>query len=240
MSWSPGRGGYVVGVSVEPSASVPAKATTFDDRSPENMTRFYRFIQILSNGLGKVFVQFKAIGTENVPMEGGVLIISNHQSNLDPPLLGMGLKRPVAFLAKSQLFKYKAFAKFIRALNAFPVKLGAGDIGAMRESIRLLQAGWILNVFAEGSRTFDGDLQPAQKGAGLLIRKCGVPVVPAVIDGSFQSWPRGTKFPKMSKITVVYGPAVDLSHMKADEIRQWIDETLGQMLSDLRSGKTRP
>ena len=181
--------------------------------------------------------RFKVYGAHHMPATGGVLIVSNHQSYLDPPLLGMGLKRPVAFLAKSQLFAFGPFASTIRALNAFPVKLGAGDIGAMRESIRLLQSGWILNVFAEGGRTFDGELQPAQKGAGLMIRKCGVPVVPAVMDGAHRAWRRGTRFPRPARITVVYGPPVDLSDKRPDEIRQWIDATLSRMLTDLRAGK---
>jgi 1-acyl-sn-glycerol-3-phosphate acyltransferase len=164
-----------------------------------------------------------------------VLIVANHQSFLDPPFIGLPLARPVAFLAKSELFESKLFGGAIRRLNAFPVRQGAGDIGAMRESVRLLKAGWALTIFPEGSRTFDGGLQPAQKGAGLLVKKADVPVVPAVIDGTFDAWPRGAKVPRPSPVRVLFGEPENLSGFKSDAIRQWVDERLAKLMAELRS-----
>ena len=232
-------------VAATPSASSPTTVATQNagglpgGRNPEKATLFYRFTRVVVWLVGKTLFRLEVHGADRIPKAGGVLIVSNHQSNLDPPVLGVGLDRPVAFLAKSQLFEFGPFATLIRALNAFPVRIGAGDVGALRESIRLLQAGWILNVFAEGSRSADGELQPAQKGAGLMIKKAGVPVVPAIVDGTFKAWPRGKLLPRPSKVVVSFGEPVDLSGKKADEIRQWTDDTLASMLADVRSGRVK-
>ena len=209
-----------------------------DPRSPDRMPWFYRNARRLFTALSSVGFDFKAYGVDRVPQTGGVLIAANHQSYLDPPLYGLPLRRPAAFLAKSELFENPAFARVIRALNAFPVRQGAGDVSAMRESIRLLQAGWAVTVFPEGSRTPDGELQPAQKGAGLMVKRAGVPVVPAVIHGSHDAWPRGTAMPRPGvPIRVLYGEPADLGVMKADDVRKWLDDRLAALFDDLRSGR---
>src|SRR5687767_5751448 len=133
----------------------------------------------------------KVYGKHNVPLEGGALMISNHQSLLDPAVLGAHLWRPMSYLAKSELWKNPVFGWVITRLYAFPVRQGAGDVGAIKETIRRLQEGHLLNIYPEGSRTEDGELLPVQAGAALVIRKAGVPVVPAVVDGSFFAWPEG-------------------------------------------------
>src|SRR5690606_24206910 len=138
----------------------------------------WRTLQVPVQLAGTLAFQLQAFHVGRVPPTGGALLASNHQSYLDPPLLGAKLTRAMAYLAKSELFENPAFGWLIRSLNAFPVKQGRGDVGAMKESIRLLQQGWLLNMFPEGSRTPDGKIHPAQKGAGLMIRRAGVPVVP--------------------------------------------------------------
>ena len=208
-----------------------------DRRSPEVRGLFWKVCQgVLRVGTSVAF-DLQVFGVDRIPQRGGVLMLSNHQSYLDPPLLGVRLKRPMAYLAKSELFEFAPFALAIRNLYAFPVKQGKGDVGAMKESIRLLQAGWLLNVFPEGSRTPDGKLHPAQKGAGLMVRRAGVPVLPTVIHGSYDAWPRGQKAPRPHPIRVLYGEPTDISHLKAEDIRKWIDDTLARMLDDLKSGR---
>ncbi len=185
-----------------------------------------------------IFFDLKCFGLHRIPKKGGVLLLSNHQSYLDPPFLSVRPDRPTAFLAKSELFKFKPFGALIRQLNAFPVQQGRGDIGAMKESIRLLEAGWMLTVFPEGSRSKSGELMPAQKGAGLMVRRVNVPVVPAVIDGAYRAWPRGSGvLPQPTPVRILYGEPVDLGRRKPDDIRRWIDDTLARMLDDLRAGR---
>jgi 1-acyl-sn-glycerol-3-phosphate acyltransferase len=179
----------------------------------------------------------KVYGAHRVPAEGGVLIISNHQSYLDPVLLGVRLQRPLSYLAKSELFQNWAFTWLIRSLGAFPVKQGAGDVGAMKETIARLQEGKALNIFPEGSRTDTGELLPIEKGVGLVIRKAKVPVVPAVIHGSYGAWPKGHKFFRPFPIRILYGHPMDLSSMDREQIIQTIGRAFETMFAELREGR---
>lgn len=176
----------------------------------------------------------KVFGAHYIPRKGGVLIVSNHQSYLDPVLLACKIVRPVNFMAKSELFENRYFGWLITKLNAFPVRQGEGDVGAVRETIRRLQEGQVLNVFPEGTRSPDGELQPMQTGVGLIVRRAGVPVVPAVIDGSFNAWPRGRKMWRKRNVRVMFGPAMDLREFKGKEIVDRIDQTLRGMFEELR------
>jgi 1-acyl-sn-glycerol-3-phosphate acyltransferase len=182
-----------------------------------------------------LWFDLKVYNVHHVPRRGGVLVVSNHQSYLDPVLRAVKVPRPFSFLAKSELFENPYFGWLIRSLNAFPVRQGEGDVGAVKETIRRLQEGHALILYPEGTRTHTGEIQKMQPGAGLIVRRAGVPVVPAVIEGSFDAWP-----PKRSKvfrphpIRVLYGPPLELDGLKANQIVQKIDATLRGMLAELR------
>jgi 1-acyl-sn-glycerol-3-phosphate acyltransferase len=178
--------------------------------------------------------ELKAFNTHYVPRRGGVLLVANHQSYLDPILLGVHLRRHMSYLAKSELFTNKYFAWLIRSLNAFPVKQGTGDVGAVRETIKRLREGHMLNIFPEGSRSLDGKIQPMLPGAALVVKKAGVPIVPVVIEGSFAAWPKGRKLFRPGPVSVMYGPPLDVSGLDASQITELIDRTLRTMLDELR------
>ena len=200
-----------------------------------DLTFMYQVGRVLCRLYVDQMFDLKVYGSRHVPRKGGVLIVSNHQSYLDPMVLASKLHRPMSFLAKSELFENRYFGWLIRNLNAFPVRQGEGDVGAVKETIRRLQEGHVLNVFPEGSRTADGMIRPMQAGIGLIVRRAGVPVVPAVIDGSFAAWPRQAKLPHRHPVRVQYGPAMDLKDLKAAQIVERIDTTLRSMFDDLRS-----
>jgi 1-acyl-sn-glycerol-3-phosphate acyltransferase len=179
----------------------------------------------------------KVYGVEYVPRHGGVLIIANHQSYLDPALLGVRIPRPASFLAKSQLFGGNAlFAKLISSLNAFPVRQGEGDVGAVRETIRRLQEGHVLTMFPEGGRSQTREIEPFEGGVGLIVRRAGptVRVVPAAIYGAFDAWSRHRKLPRRWPIRVKYGPAMSLSEMKAAAIVKTVEAEVHRLYSELR------
>jgi 1-acyl-sn-glycerol-3-phosphate acyltransferase len=177
----------------------------------------------------------KVYGRKNVPDEGGALMISNHQSYLDPAILGAQLGRPMSYLAKSELWKNPVFGWLITRLYAFPVRQGAGDKGAIEETIRRLHEGHLLNIYPEGSRTPDGEMLPIQRGVALVIRKAKVPVVPAVIDGSFAAWPKGSVLPSPHPVRILIGKPVRMDHMKGPEILAEIDRMFREMLAELRA-----
>jgi 1-acyl-sn-glycerol-3-phosphate acyltransferase len=200
---------------------------------PTRPSLMWRILRMPARFLVCFMWDLKVYGRRHVPERGGVLLLANHQSYLDPVLIAVYLQRPVSYLAKSELFHHRWFSWLIRSLNAFPVKQGAGDIGAVKETIKRLREGHILNVYPEGSRTSDGRIGPMQPGAALVVRKAGVPVVPVVIEGSFHAYPRNSRLFRSGRISVMYGPAMDLRGLDARQVTQKIDQTLRSMHAQL-------
>jgi 1-acyl-sn-glycerol-3-phosphate acyltransferase len=204
-------------------------------RDINNPSWLWKLAQVVTRIGTTLYFDLKVYGKNNVPARGGVLLVSNHQSYLDPPLLGAHLPRPMSYLAKSELFENRLVAAIISWLNAFPVRQGAGDVGAVKETIRRLRQGHMLNVFPEGSRTEDGEMLPIQPGVALVIRKAGVPVVPVAIDGAYEAWPKGAKFFHSHPIRVMYGPPMKLDGLRPREIVEEIERTLRRMVGELKA-----
>ena len=146
----------------------------------ENSWLFYlgRFLFWVSFG---TIWRCKVYGQENIPKDGGVLIAPNHVSYADPPLIGSSMERPLYFMAKQELFEMPVMGFLIRRTHAFPVKRGAGDIGAFKTGLRQLQKGHALLMFPEGTRSKDGNFGKARSGVGMLSCHAQVPVVPVRI-----------------------------------------------------------
>ena len=194
----------------------------------------WKFLQTISRIATTLLFELKVYGAHRVPNEGGVLIVSNHQSYLDPVLLGVRLKRPLSYMAKSSLFRFAPFAWFIRSLGAFPIRQNTADIRALKEAIERVREGRALTIFPEGSRTPDGRLLAIEPGIALVIRKAKVPVVPAVIDGSFDAWRLGNKIFRPASIRVLYDRPIDLSGLSREQVMETIAHKFRTMLDDLQ------
>jgi 1-acyl-sn-glycerol-3-phosphate acyltransferase len=134
-------------------------------------------------------------GMRHIPKSGPALLIANHQSYLDPDLVGIAARRHLCFLARKTLFQNKVFAWLIRTLEAIPIDQEGIGIDGIRDILEQLQAGRAVLVFPEGERTHDGQLQPLRPGVSLLIKKAQAPVVPVGIAGAYDAWPRWRPFP---------------------------------------------
>lgn len=155
-----------------------------------------------------LFFRIRAWGVENVPRSGGVILAANHQSFLDPPIVGIPLTRQVYYVARSSLFGGPLRRWWLRAQHALPIERGAGDIGAIRQAVELLRQGQGLVLFPEGTRTPDGSIKQFKPGFALIAARAGVPVVPVAIEGSYRAWPRHQRVPGWGRIRVAYGPPV--------------------------------
>lgn len=166
----------------------------------------WRVLRLLSLLAGRYFpVRFH--GHERVPESGGMLILSNHQSYLDPVLLGMPLFREAAFMARDTLFR-GALGRLIRHLNAYPVRRGSADVGAIKETLRRLRAGWAVIAFPEGTRSEDGAIGTMKSGMAVIARRAAVPIMPALIVGAFEAWPRNARWPRRHVIDVAFGSPI--------------------------------
>lgn len=144
-------------------------------------------------------------GTRNVPA-GGVILAANHQSFLDPPLVGACLRRETCFMARRTLFEIPLFGRLIVALNAFPIERNTGDVKGVKTAIERLKEGRALIVFPEGTRTRDGQVGQMKSGIRLLAERAAVPIVPVLIDGAYDVWPKGRLLPRpWGRITVRFG-----------------------------------
>jgi 1-acyl-sn-glycerol-3-phosphate acyltransferase len=207
---------------------------------PSPRPLLWKSLQGVARLLTTLLFDLKVYGLRHVPAHGGVLIVSNHQGNLDPVVLGVRMVRPLSYFAKSELFEVNALCDgLLRSLGGIPVRLGSGDVGAVKETIRRLQDGHVLNLYPEGARSEDGEIGPMEKGVALVIRRAKVPVVPAVIVGSFEAWPKHRRLPRLWPVHVRYGPPMHLDGLEPDQILGTIDRTLRHMFAELRAVAAR-
>jgi len=143
-----------------------------------------------------------------VPMEGALVVVANHGSHLDPPLLGHALGRPVAFMAKAELFRVPLLGTVIRACGAYPVARGASDREAIRVALARLSEGWATGVFLDGTRQGDGRVNDPQHGAAFLAAKAGVPLLPVAIVNSHRALGTGRLWPRLVPIHIRIGQPI--------------------------------
>ncbi len=168
----------------------------------------YRLCRWACQVLFTYLMRGRVFGTRHVPRTGGVLLVSNHQSFLDPPLVTLALPRECHYMARDTLWNHGWLKPVIELLNAFPVKRGSADTRAIKELLRRLRAGAVVTAFPEATRTHDGSIGPMRAGVVLVARKSRVPIVPAVILGAFEAWPRTSKLPGLRPIIVAYGQPI--------------------------------
>ena len=160
------------------------------------------------HSLCRLYFGLELRGTEHIPSHGPLIIVPNHQTYADPPLVTIPVRRAVHYMAWAKLFSVPVFGRFIRLLRAFPVELEMTDSRAVREAARLLRAGEVLMIFPEGGRTIDGTLQPFKLGAFRLAVAHATPILPVSIAGGFESWPLGRPLPRPGHITITYHPPI--------------------------------
>lgn len=183
--------------------------------------------RLFSRVVSMLFFRLRVRGQGRIPRTGGVLLVTNHQSFLDPWLIAIAPSRQVHYMARDTLFR-GGFLQYLGELwNAFPVKRGAADLGAIRTAVERLDKGYMVNIFPEGTRTQDGSIGAVAPGLVLILNRCKshVPIVPVVIDGAYEAWPRTAKGPHPHVIRIEYGTPI-----LASEWRQWSADELAMQI----------
>ncbi|MBM7701705.1 lysophospholipid acyltransferase family protein [Metabacillus iocasae] len=186
----------------------------------------YTFARSVVKGVLKPVYRIEAIGTENIPKEGGVILCSNHIDNLDPPAVGITCPRPISFMAKEELFHAPILKNILPGLQAFPVKRGMGDREALRRGIALLKQGNVLGLFPEGTRSKDGKLGKGLAGVGFFALRSEAAVIPCAIIGPYKMF---------QKVKVVYGLPMNMEDFRerrasADEVTEAIMREIAELL----------
>lgn len=178
-------------------------------REPFNSLVLYRALKWgFVNPVFRTYFRGHVYGVENVPQQGAFIAVSNHASNFDPPILSNCLCRPVAFMAKEELFRVPVLKQAIRLYGAYPVKRGAGDRAAIRAALEALEQGWGVGIFLQGTRTPDGTITDPKQGAALIAAKAQVPLIPVSLWGSEKIFVKGQSIPQSVPLTIRIGAAI--------------------------------
>ncbi|HEX7343383.1 MAG TPA: lysophospholipid acyltransferase family protein [bacterium] len=203
------------------------------------MSVLYHSIVIFVRNTGKAFFGLTVEGLEHVPSQGKVLIAANHQSYLDPPLLGSVLPREINYLAKVELFRNPLFGALLRHLNCIPINRSGQDMESLRRAIRVLDSGGALLVFPEGTRSRRGDFLRPTRGLGLLAKQSGAPVVPAYIHGTRGFWRR---LFRPGGLRVVFGEPLHFSAFNVEQLKggdryQAFSDEVMQIIAALKAAR---
>ncbi len=199
----------VVGMPPEPST--PTTPPTF--RRGAIKTAWYWLTSTALWVASKLLYRMKVEGRHRVPMEGPVVLLANHSSHLDPPLLGGATRRQHSFLARDTLF-VGFLGWLIRTYEALPVDRDGAGIGGVRAILKRLKQGGAVLLFPEGTRSPDGEPQPFKPGFVALVRRGKAPIVPVGIAGAHEAWPRGANRPSLAgRIALHYGEPIGLDQI---------------------------
>jgi 1-acyl-sn-glycerol-3-phosphate acyltransferase len=191
---------------------------------------WYRLLQAISRSLCAALFQLRVSGRHHVPLAGAALLVSNHQSYLDPVLVGAGLRRRLNYLARESLFRLVPFRWLIQSLDAIPIQRDGMGLSGLKETLRRLRRGEAVLLFPEGTRSRDGSLSPLRSGFYAVVRRARVPVIPVRIEGAYRAWPRSALLPRPHPIRVTYGmplTPVELDSMDEHAVVAWVARQLG-------------
>jgi 1-acyl-sn-glycerol-3-phosphate acyltransferase len=211
---------------------VPAPPGAVGASDPE---RGYKIAAMVVKPLMRTWFRIRLEGQEHIPETGPVILASNHRSNMDPVLLASAVERPVAFMAKAELF-VPPLGWIMRWIGQFPVRRGGIDREALRRTDAVLARGSMLGLFPEGTRG-DGTFSSVHPGLAYIVVRQQCPVLPVVIIGTERVRRRFGWLPFASPVTIVIGPPVDLPAAASDRAgRRAASEVLQQRLRAFRAG----
>jgi 1-acyl-sn-glycerol-3-phosphate acyltransferase len=201
--------------------------------------------------VGILGFRLRVAGRRHVPAHGPALLIANHQSFLDPPLVGVASPRPLCFLARKTLFRNRLFGWLIRSLQAVPVDQEGIAKEGLKAILEQLQRGRAVLVFPEGERCRDGRLHPLRPGILLLVKRLRLPIIPVGIAGAYDAWPRHRRLPWCSplflsptaaRLAVAIGPPVDsqsLAGLSKDEALARLHSALARVVEQAEQMRSR-
>ncbi len=215
------------------------------DRSPLALLFWWGVVPWVVGAAARLVWGYRSVGIDRVPRTGPALVVSNHQSHLDPMLIGVATRDRTfrALARKSLMTDLPRFIAWCMRVGIRTIQLDQdrADPAALKAAIAELKAGRLSLIFPEGERTPDGTVQPFERGAWLLIKRGGAPILPIGVDGAFDAWPRGSKMTRHAGVRLHIGeliPNEELMAMGPEHglsfLRKRVDELRMAARADIR------
>jgi 1-acyl-sn-glycerol-3-phosphate acyltransferase len=195
------------------------------DREPfVSLMLYHLFKWSIVSPVFHTYFRGKIHGAHHVPKKGRLLVVSNHASDFDPPIVSNCVGRPVAFMAKEELFRVPVLKQAITAYGAYPVKRGSADRSAMKSAMASLENGWATGLFLDGTRTPDGLIHDPKIGAAWIAAKTQSLILPVSLWGSHNIFQKGSSRPRMVPLTIRIGapiaPPTSTDRAELDRVTQ--------------------
>ena len=213
--------------------------------SPLGRILFYEFGRTIILVVFVVLFRYRWFGARRVPTDGALLIVANHQSYLDPPIIGAPIRqRQLDYVARAGLYKSRFLSWIIAALNATPIQEDRSDTRAVKDVLARLEQGRAVVLFPEGSRSRFGAVDEFKRGVAVIVKRSRCPVLPVAIEGAFDTWPRSRVLPRLfgGRFAVMYGRPIGHDELLRDgadaalvRLRAEIDSMRLQLRAKLRA-----
>jgi 1-acyl-sn-glycerol-3-phosphate acyltransferase len=172
--------------------------------------------RVLFRTLFATYFRWRVYHPEQVPSNGPVILACNHASYFDPPLIGASLPRDVNYLARDTLFRFPVSRWILESVNCVPVDRQGGGGPGLKAIFDRLRAGGAILLFPEGTRSHNGELQPARAGIGLVVIKSTAPVVPVRVFGTYAAFGRHLRFPRPRPVAVRFGRPMHFDALRTE------------------------
>ena len=187
---------------------MPSNEQEIDLPDPKVRGLVWCILQVICQNLFCFWLGFRASGNRRLEDSDGGLIVSNHQSFLDPLLIGLPFQRPVSFLARDSLFRIPMIGWILRKTHVMPINRDGASTVSLRETIRRLQRGYLVGIFPEGTRSETGAVGRFKPGFVAILRRGNRPLFPVGVSGAFQALNRRSWFLKPTRVRVVFGSPI--------------------------------
>lgn len=174
----------------------------------------YRCTRLIVRPLLGILGHLESHGTQNIPKQGGVVLVSNHVSYIDPVVIAAATDRVLHFIGAEKTFRVPIFGWLVTKLNGFPVRRGTPDRQALKEALSRLKDGKALLIFPEGTRSANGTLGEMHNGVSFILHHSNVPAIPVSIKGAEHFMPRGSKFIQPAKLSVTFGAPINFTKLE--------------------------
>ncbi len=198
---------------------------------------WYQFWRHVLQVVAVLVYRVRYSGRENIPAAGGVLVVSNHQSHFDPPLVGIGCPRQMNYVARETLFDFRPFGWILKSVGGVPIDRDGFGLRGIKESLKLLKRGEMVLIFPEGTRSSNGEIGRFRPGFTTLAARSNAAILPVAVEGAFRVWPRTKRFPGLGKIRVHYGkpiPHAEIAGRDEREVLAEVERRVHECLDHLR------